>query len=197
MTVRAEEVSSVADTVRLTIRGMKLPNKDSLFGKSDPYFTIARLREDNQWQQVCMRLFVIFHTPHLCIYHVRCVRCFRHACLVVHIHVPCFLNKGIHGSFASSSAKRCALTSTGTYLQKNRCVVVGRLERDVPRRTFRHDVTGAQERGGDGQPQSAMAAPGYVRSGKLYSLCELRLFFPYNSLFENAGLQCICTSLFF
>lgn len=52
MTVRAEEVASCADHCRLTIRGIKLPNKDSMFGASDPFFTIARLREDDQWQQV-------------------------------------------------------------------------------------------------------------------------------------------------
>lgn len=68
MTVRAEEVASVADWCRLTMRGIKLPNKDSIFGKSDPYFTIARIREDNKWQQVCMRSCFIFHTPHRCVY---------------------------------------------------------------------------------------------------------------------------------
>ena len=50
--IRAEEVAACADQCSITIRGIKLPNKDGLFGKSDPFFTISRLREDNEWQQV-------------------------------------------------------------------------------------------------------------------------------------------------
>lgn len=52
MIIRAEEVSSCADQCSITMRGIKLPNKDGLFGKSDPFFTISRLREDDKWQQV-------------------------------------------------------------------------------------------------------------------------------------------------
>lgn len=49
--IRAEEVASCADQIKLTLRGVKLANKDGMFGKSDPFFTILRLREDEQWQQ--------------------------------------------------------------------------------------------------------------------------------------------------
>lgn len=52
MIIRAEEVASCADKCSITMRGVKLPNKDGLFGKSDPFFTISRLREDDKWQQV-------------------------------------------------------------------------------------------------------------------------------------------------
>lgn len=65
MTVRAEEISSVADLCRLTIRGIKLPNKDSIFGKSDPFLTIARARENNEWQQVLWAIMCHFLFPPL------------------------------------------------------------------------------------------------------------------------------------
>lgn len=52
MIIRAEEVASCADHCKLTIRGTKLKNKDGMFGKSDPFFTLSRLREDEKWQQV-------------------------------------------------------------------------------------------------------------------------------------------------
>ncbi|CAM9104353.1 unnamed protein product [Pylaiella littoralis] len=52
MIVRGEEVASCADRCKLTIRGIKLPNKDGMFGKSDPFFIVSRLREDEEWQQV-------------------------------------------------------------------------------------------------------------------------------------------------
>lgn len=50
--IRGEEVASCADHCKLTIRGIKLKNKDGMFGKSDPFFTLARMREDERWQQV-------------------------------------------------------------------------------------------------------------------------------------------------
>lgn len=53
MIIRGEEVAFCADVCNLTIRGVKLANKDGLFGKSDPFFIISRLREDGEWQQVC------------------------------------------------------------------------------------------------------------------------------------------------
>lgn len=53
MTVRAEEVSYCSEIFRITMRGIKLANKDFL-SKSDPFFAISRLREDGQWQQVCL-----------------------------------------------------------------------------------------------------------------------------------------------
>lgn len=53
MIIRGEEVASCADRCKLTIRGIKLKNKDGMFGKSDPFFTLSRLREDEKWQQVC------------------------------------------------------------------------------------------------------------------------------------------------
>lgn len=83
--MRAEEVSSCADHCNLTMRGIKLPNKDGLFGKSDPFFTISRLREDEKWQQA--RVF-----PELGLFWV-CVEAlsfpvtlelFVHACVVIH-----------------------------------------------------------------------------------------------------------------
>eukprot|EP00903_Cladosiphon_okamuranus_P012541 g11743.t2 len=52
MIIRGEEVASCADQIKLTIRGMKLKNKDGMFGKSDPFFTLSRIREDEKWQQV-------------------------------------------------------------------------------------------------------------------------------------------------
>ncbi|CAM9640078.1 unnamed protein product [Scytosiphon promiscuus] len=52
MIIRGEEVASCADRCKLTVRGIKLPNKDGMFGKSDPFFTVSRLREDENWQQV-------------------------------------------------------------------------------------------------------------------------------------------------
>lgn len=51
--IRGEEVASCADRCKLTIRGTKMKNKDGMFGKSDPFFTLSRLREDEEWQQVC------------------------------------------------------------------------------------------------------------------------------------------------
>ncbi|CAN0474404.1 unnamed protein product, partial [Ectocarpus sp. 12 AP-2014] len=52
MIIRAEEVASCADRCKLSLRGIKLKNKDGMFGKSDPFFTVSRLREDEKWQQV-------------------------------------------------------------------------------------------------------------------------------------------------
>ncbi|CAB1102218.1 unnamed protein product [Ectocarpus sp. CCAP 1310/34] len=52
MIIRAEEVASCADRCKLSLRGIKLKNKDGIFGKSDPFFTVSRLREDEKWQQV-------------------------------------------------------------------------------------------------------------------------------------------------
>eukprot|EP00752_Nemacystus_decipiens_P006392 g5760.t1 len=52
MIIRGEEVASCADQCRLTVRGIKLKNKDGMFGKSDPFFTLSRIREDEKWQQV-------------------------------------------------------------------------------------------------------------------------------------------------
>lgn len=49
--VRGEEVSSCADRIRLTMRGIGLKNKDGLFGKSDPFFVMLRMREDELWQK--------------------------------------------------------------------------------------------------------------------------------------------------
>ena len=49
--IRGEEMATSADRIRLTMRGIDLRNKDGWFGKSDPYFTISRLREDEHWQQ--------------------------------------------------------------------------------------------------------------------------------------------------
>ena len=53
MIIRGEEVASCGDRCKLTIRGIKLKNKDGMFGKSDPFFTLSRIREDENWQQVC------------------------------------------------------------------------------------------------------------------------------------------------
>jgi hypothetical protein len=49
--VRAEEMSSNRDVLKLTIRGEKLDNKD-FFGKSDPFLEFYRLREDNTYVKV-------------------------------------------------------------------------------------------------------------------------------------------------
>ena len=44
--VMAEEARSVKGTVMLTLRGVKLANKDGFFGKSDPFFVLSKARED-------------------------------------------------------------------------------------------------------------------------------------------------------
>ena len=44
--VMAEEAASVKGTAVLTLKGLKLANKDGFFGKSDPFFVLSKLRED-------------------------------------------------------------------------------------------------------------------------------------------------------
>ena len=50
--LRGEEVSTCADMVQMLIVGKKLDNKDGFFGKSDPYITLQRSREDGSWVSV-------------------------------------------------------------------------------------------------------------------------------------------------
>ncbi|CAM9580394.1 unnamed protein product [Chrysoparadoxa australica] len=52
MTVKAEEMAACHDWVKLSFAGIKLPNKDGLFGKSDPFYIISRVREDGSFQEV-------------------------------------------------------------------------------------------------------------------------------------------------
>jgi hypothetical protein len=47
--IRAEEVSTCADMINLQFQGKGLKNKDGWFGKSDPFYTISRMNEDNTW----------------------------------------------------------------------------------------------------------------------------------------------------
>jgi hypothetical protein len=51
-TVRCEELAHCSECVELQLSGLKLPNKDGLFGKSDPFYTVSRLKEDGSWLKV-------------------------------------------------------------------------------------------------------------------------------------------------
>uniref|UniRef100_K3WYR8 C2 domain-containing protein n=1 Tax=Globisporangium ultimum (strain ATCC 200006 / CBS 805.95 / DAOM BR144) TaxID=431595 RepID=K3WYR8_GLOUD len=51
--VKAEEAKNTNEVVRLRFAGSNLPNMDGMFGKSDPFLVIKRLREDNSsWMPV-------------------------------------------------------------------------------------------------------------------------------------------------
>lgn len=51
--VKAEEAKVSTEGVRLRFSGSSLPNLDGLFGKSDPFLVISRMREDRStWTQV-------------------------------------------------------------------------------------------------------------------------------------------------
>eukprot|EP00742_Colponemidia_sp_Colp-10_P001717 GILJ01001839.1.p1 GENE.GILJ01001839.1~~GILJ01001839.1.p1 ORF type:complete len:563 (-),score=92.27 GILJ01001839.1:106-1794(-) len=50
--VKAEEVAACREQVCLRFSGTKIENKDGWFGKSDPFLTISRLREDGSFQKV-------------------------------------------------------------------------------------------------------------------------------------------------
>jgi hypothetical protein len=52
VTLRAEEVVAILDTVKLQFVGMKLANKDGFFGKSDPFLQISRVNEDGSYTLV-------------------------------------------------------------------------------------------------------------------------------------------------
>ncbi len=47
--VMSEEASSVKGDAVFSLRGTKLANRDGWFGKSDPFFTLSKAREDGQW----------------------------------------------------------------------------------------------------------------------------------------------------
>jgi hypothetical protein len=51
-TVRCEELAYCSECLELQLSGVKLPNKDGLFGKSDPFYTVSRLKEDGSWLKV-------------------------------------------------------------------------------------------------------------------------------------------------
>jgi len=50
--IHAEELASCTDFVTLGLAASKLLNKEGFFGKSDPFYTIKRLREGGEWMQV-------------------------------------------------------------------------------------------------------------------------------------------------
>lgn len=50
--VRGETVRNTRDILRVQFRGVKLANKDGLFGRSDPFIVAYKLREDNSWVRV-------------------------------------------------------------------------------------------------------------------------------------------------
>eukprot|EP00753_Platysulcus_tardus_P015302 PLAT4957.2.p1 GENE.PLAT4957.2~~PLAT4957.2.p1 ORF type:complete len:436 (-),score=200.57 PLAT4957.2:50-1267(-) len=50
--VRGEQLSSSNQVLRMQLRAHKLDNKDGFFGKSDPFYTISRVREDGSWDKV-------------------------------------------------------------------------------------------------------------------------------------------------
>jgi len=53
LVVRGEAVSTTRDELRVQFQAIsKLANKDGLIGRSDPFLTISRLREDGEWQRV-------------------------------------------------------------------------------------------------------------------------------------------------
>jgi hypothetical protein len=52
LTVSGEEVAYVHDYVKLSFAATGLPKKDGLFGKSDPFYIIERVREDGSWVRI-------------------------------------------------------------------------------------------------------------------------------------------------
>ena len=46
------KLASTSDYLRLQLKGNKLANKDGLFGKSDPFFTFYRVRENGAFVKV-------------------------------------------------------------------------------------------------------------------------------------------------
>lgn len=50
--VHAEEVEECHDYLAMQVKGTKLRNKAGMFGTSDPYFVISRVREDGAYTPV-------------------------------------------------------------------------------------------------------------------------------------------------
>eukprot|EP00753_Platysulcus_tardus_P012741 PLAT3532.3.p1 GENE.PLAT3532.3~~PLAT3532.3.p1 ORF type:complete len:575 (-),score=322.82 PLAT3532.3:1822-3546(-) len=50
--VRGEKLEASSEVVRMRMSARKLDNKDGFFGKSDPFFTISRMREDGSLDKV-------------------------------------------------------------------------------------------------------------------------------------------------
>jgi hypothetical protein len=52
VTLKAEQISACADILHIKLSAKNLTNKDGFFGKSDPFFSINRSREDGTWLPV-------------------------------------------------------------------------------------------------------------------------------------------------
>jgi hypothetical protein len=52
MTIHGEEVASCSEFLSAQLKGIKLKNKEGMFGTSDPFFVLSRVREDGSWTPV-------------------------------------------------------------------------------------------------------------------------------------------------